>query len=322
MLYAFCFAAAVVVGLAAGRIFIPLLRALKAGQTIREIGPKWHQSKSGTPTMGGVIFILPCLLCLLFGIGAFGSGDRTHLILFLFALVFGVIGFADDYVKVRLHRNLGLTAVQKLLLQLAAAAGFLLFLRLTGALSFSLYIPFWKTRIDIPWPLYLLFAVFVIVGCVNAVNLTDGIDGLAAGVTLPVMLFYTVTALRLGKTGSALFAIALAGGLAAFLVFNFHPAKVFMGDTGSLFLGGAVCGLAFALDMPLVLVGVGIIYIAEAMSDILQVGWFKLSHGKRIFRMAPLHHHFELGGWSEIRIFCVFTGITVAACVLMLFGVL
>ncbi len=169
--------------------------------------------------------------------------------------------------------------------------------------------------------IYLIFAVFVIVGCVNAVNLTDGIDGLASGVTLPVLIFFGLAAIRWGKTDIALFAFSLAGGLAAFLVFNFHPAKVFMGDTGSLFLGGAVCGLAFALDMPLALIPVGIIYIAEALSDILQVSYFKLTHGKRIFRMAPLHHHFEMGGWSEIKIFFVFTGITLFFCILTFAGI-
>jgi len=170
---------------------------------------------------------------------------------------------------------------------------------------------------------YLIFAAFVIVGCVNAVNLTDGIDGLASSVTFVVMAFFTVAGVLWSTYGiQALFPAAMAGGLAAFFVYNPHPAKVFMGDTGSLFLGGAVAALAFVFDMPLVLIPVGIIYILETLSDILQVGYFKLTHGKRIFRMAPLHHHLELGGWSEVKLFCVFSGVTLLACVLAFLGVM
>ena len=168
----------------------------------------------------------------------------------------------------------------------------------------------------------MVFAAFVMVGTVNAVNLTDGVDGLATGVTIPVMLFYVAVSAWYGRSDLITAAAAMAGGLSAFLIYNFHPAKVFMGDTGSLFLGGAVCGLAFALDIPLVLILVGIIYILETLSDILQVGYFKLTHGKRIFRMAPLHHHLELGGWSEVKLFCVFSGVTLLACVLAFLGVM
>ena len=160
------------------------------------------------------------------------------------------------------------------------------------------------------------------VGTVNAVNLTDGVDGLATGVTIPVMLCYVAVSAWYGRSDLVIVSAALAGGLSAFLIYNFHPAKVFMGDTGSLFLGGAVCGLAFALDVPLVLIPVGIIYIAETLSDIIQVGYFKLTHGKRIFRMAPLHHHLEMGGWSEVKLFCVFSGITLVMCVLTFLGVM
>ena len=238
-----------------------------------------------------------------------------------FALVFGVIGFLDDFMKVKYKRNLGLTAIQKLALQLAAAGAYLALLRWNGDLTCDLYIPFWNVSFEINWIVYLIFAMFVIVGCVNAVNLTDGIDGLASGVTLPVMVFFAVTACMWGKKSLALLPAALAGGLAGFLVYNFHPAKVFMGDTGSLFLGGMVCGLAFALDMPLVLILVGIIYIIETVSVIMQVTYFKLTHGKRIFRMTPIHHHFEMGGWSEVKIFTVFTGITVVMCILAFLGV-
>ena len=177
-------------------------------------------------------------------------------------------------------------------------------------------------NLALPWPVYMVFAAFVMVGTVNAVNITDGIDGLAAGVTIPVMAFFTVLAWYWQHLEIGLFSGALMGGLFGFLLYNFHPAKVFMGDTGSLFLGGAVCGLAFALDVPLVLIPVGIIYIAETLSDIIQVGYFKLTHGKRIFRMAPLHHHLEMGGWSEVKLFCVFSGITLVMCVLTFLGVM
>ena len=174
----------------------------------------------------------------------------------------------------------------------------------------------------IPWILYLILSVFIIVGTVNAVNITDGIDGLNTSVTIPVMAFYAIAAWKWHLTGASLFAAAVAGALLGFLIYNWHPAKVFMGDTGSLFLGGAVCGLAYALDMPLILILVGIIYIAETMSDIIQVAYFKITHGKRIFRMAPLHHHFEKGGWSEVKIVVVFTSITVVFCVLAYLGVM
>ena len=305
-----------------GKLLIPVLRALKAGQSIRKIGPSWHNSKAGTPTMGGLVFIAAAALCTI--AGGWRSmlvGNLTHLYVLAFALVFGVIGFLDDFMKVKYKRNLGLTAIQKLALQLAAAGAYLALLRWNGALTCDLYIPFWNVSFEINWIVYLIFAMFVIVGCVNAVNLTDGIDGLASGVTLPVMVFFAVTACMWGKTTLALLPAALAGGLAGFLVYNFHPAKVFMGDTGSLFLGGMVCGLAFALDMPLVLILVGIIYIIETVSVIMQVTYFKLTHGKRIFRMTPIHHHFEMGGWSEVKIFTVFTGITVVMCVLAFLGV-
>jgi len=307
----------------AGRWLIPALHALKAGQSIREIGPKWHQVKAGTPTMGGLMFIAAALICVLAaGWTAVMAGAYEHLMVLGFSLVYGAIGFVDDFVKVKMKRNLGLTALQKLILQLAAALAYLALLRWNGNLTSQIYIPFVNLSLELPWMLYLVFAVFVIVGCVNAVNLTDGVDGLATGVTLPIMVFFTVTACAWGNDTLALFPAALIGGLAGFLVYNFHPAKVFMGDTGSLFLGGAVCGMAFALDMPLILVLVGIIYIMEAVSVMMQVFYFKVTHGKRIFRMTPIHHHFEMGGWSEIKIFTVFTGITVLMCVLAWLGIM
>ncbi len=316
----------IVVGFAAaflmGKWLIPRLRALKAGQEIREVGPKWHNSKAGTPTMGGLCFIFASAFSAVTGWYGYRTGDYTHLLVLALAVMFGAIGFYDDYIKVKKHRNLGLTGLQKLLLQIAAAVIFLLALHFTGELKYDLYIPFVRQPVaKVPTVLYLAVAVFVIVGCVNAVNLTDGIDGLASGVTLPVMVFFTVTALGKEKFGLAAFPATLAGGLIGFLFYNFYPAQVFMGDTGSLFLGGAVVGLAFALDIPLVLLLVGLIYIIETLSDILQVSYFKLTHGKRIFKMAPIHHHFEMCGWSEKKIWTVFVLTTVVMCVVAWFGV-
>lgn len=306
-----------------GRFLIPWLHALKAGQSIKEIGPVWHMAKQGTPTMGGIMFIAGIFIAILVtGWQDFSQGRFGALFVFLFALVFGVIGFLDDFMKVKYHKNEGLTAPQKFLLQLAAAIVFTVLLRYTGYLTPDLYIPFFNVSFQLPWAVYMVFAAFVIVATVNAVNLTDGVDGLATGVTLPVALFFLAVSLMWKVTDLSIFAAALVGGLCAFLIYNFHPAKVFMGDTGSLFLGGTVCGLAFALDIPLIIVLVGIIYLLETLSDIIQVTYFKLTHGKRIFRMAPLHHHFEMGGWSEEKLFTVFTLVTVVCCVLAYFGVM
>lgn len=311
---------AFLLGLLLGKIFVPMLRALKAGQSIREIGPKWHNSKQGTPTMGGIVFICASALCLVTGLRGLLDGDLDALFVLLLALAFGAIGFIDDFVKVKMKRNLGLTALQKLVLQLAVSAVFLLLLRWHGSLTNDIYVPFFQVTFQINWVVYFIFAMFVIVGCVNAVNLTDGIDGLATGVTIPVMIYFLVISLVYGEENLALFPAALVGGLFAFLCYNFHPAKVFMGDTGSLFLGGAVCGMAFALDMPLVLILVGLIYIIETVSVILQVAYFKATHGKRLFKMTPIHHHFELCGWKEEKIFGVFVTLTAVFCVLAYLG--
>ena len=309
--------------LAIGRFLIPELRKLKAGQEIREDGPTWHKSKAGTPTMGGIMFIIGAgAAVFILGWRQMLDGVFVHLYIYLFALVFGIIGFVDDYRKVRQHQNEGLTAKQKFVLQLAAAVVFLSLMRYEGFLTNELYIPFVNVTFAVNWVVYLAFAAFVIVGCVNAVNLTDGIDGLATGVTLVVMVFFTVVGAAWGVGGEqALFPAALAGGLAAFFVYNHHPAKVFMGDTGSLFLGGAVAALGFVFDMPLILIPVGIIYIAETMSDIIQVAYFRATHGKRFFKMAPLHHHLELSGWSEAKLVSVFSGITAVCCVLAYLGI-
>ena len=324
MMYVLSFIVSFGVALIAGRILIPVLHRLKAGQSIREDGPTWHMNKQGTPTMGGIMFILSIAVAIgAAGWSLLGEGKLDMVFVFLFALVFGVIGFIDDFQKLRHHANEGLTAPQKFLLQLAAAVLFLVLLRRSGAVTPDLYIPFFNVEfVGIPWPVYMVFAVFVIVATVNAVNLTDGVDGLSSGVTIPVALFYTAVSAWYGRDDIGLLSAALAGGLAAFLIYNFHPAKVFMGDTGSLFLGGMVCGLAFALNMPLIIPVVGLVYVAETLSDIIHVVYFKKTGGKRFFRMAPLHHHFELGGWSETKLFCVFSGVTLLMCVLGFLGVM
>ena len=300
-----------------GRLVIPALRALKAGQAIREDGPTWHNSKAGTPTMGGLMFMAAALVCVVvFGFTGMMGGDFSALYVLLLALCFGLVGFLDDFYKVKYKRNLGLTSIQKACLQLAVSAIFLYILYREGIMSASLYIPFFNVSWELHPIVYIFFAMFVFVGCVNAVNLTDGLDGLSSSVTV-----IPAVAVAMERFTLAVLPASLVGGLAAFLCYNWKPAKVFMGDTGSLFLGGAVCGTAFALDMPLVLVMVGIIYIIETLSVIPQVGYFKATHGKRLFKMAPIHHHYEKCGWSEERIDLTFAGITAVMCILAWFSV-
>ena len=305
-----------------GKFVIAELKKLRAGQEIRKEGPSWHAGKAGTPTMGGIMFIVGSgVVSFVMGWESMLRGEFAHLYVYLFALIFGLIGFVDDYRKVRQHQNEGLSAKQKFLLQLAAAVLFLTLMRYEGLLTNALYVPFLNVTVTVNWIFYLIFAAFVIVGCVNAVNLTDGIDGQSSSVTFVVMVFFTAAAAMWKLMPLALFPAALAGGLAAFFCYNRHPAKVFMGDTGSLFMGGAVAALAFAMDMPLILILVGIIYILETLSDIIQVFYFKATHGKRFFKMAPLHHHLELSGWSEAKLVTVFSGVTILFCILAWFGI-
>ena len=320
---------AFIVAVIVGRFYIPWLRKMKAGQEIRQDGPTWHMSKAGTPTMGGVIFITGCtFVCLTVGFESMRQGDYTHIFVLLFALVFGAIGFLDDWEKLRKKQNLGLSAKAKFMLQLVAALAFVLLLRKLGYISTHLYIPFWNTEIYIPEALYFILAAFIIVGTVNAVNITDGVDGLASGTSLPVCLFFVAVTFLWGERYLALgiFASALLGGLLGFLVYNFNPAKVFMGDTGSLFLGGAIAALAFAYDMPLILITLGIVYIIETLSDIIQVTYFKLTHGKRVFKMAPFHHHLEMGGWTgkkwkEKELFALFTSVSLVFAIISFIGI-
>ena len=312
-----------------GKFYVPWLRKMKAGQEIKENGPTWHMSKSGTPTMGGVIFISACtLVCLTVGFESMRSGDFTHIFVLLFALVFGAIGFLDDWEKLRKKQNLGLSAKAKFLLQLVAALVFVLLLRKMGSISTILYIPVWNVEVYIPEVIYFILAAFIIVGTVNAVNITDGVDGLASGTSIPVCLFFAAVSFLWGDKYMALgiFASALLGGLMGFLVYNFNPAKVFMGDTGSLFLGGAIAALAFAYDMPLILITLGIVYIIETLSDIIQVSYFKLTHGKRVFKMAPFHHHLEMGGWTgkkwkEKELFALFTSVSLVFAIISFIGI-
>ena len=311
-----------------GKYYIPWLRAQKAGQEIKS-QVEWHKSKSGTPTMGGVIFILAVtFVCLTVGFDGMLHGQFVHIFVLLFALVFGAIGFLDDWEKLKKKQNLGLTARMKFLLQLAAALVFVLLMRQIGYVRPNLYIPFSHRIIAMPEWLYFVFAAFVIVGTVNADNITDGIDGLASGTSIPVCLFFVTISMAWGEKFLELgiFASGLLGGLMGFLVYNFNPAKCFMGDTGSLFLGGAIAALAFAYDMPLVLISLGLVFIIETLSDIIQVTYFKLTHGKRVFKMAPFHHHLEMGGWtgkkwSEKELFVLFTGISLAMAIISFIGV-
>jgi len=293
-----------------GPVLIPMLHRLKFGQEIREIGPSWHKNKSGTPTMGGFIFIIPVVICtLLF------SRNLLGVCLMLFALSFGLVGFADDYIKVVKKRNLGLTEKQKFLLQLLFSVVFIV-VSVYGLklIDTSIVIPVWQKEINLGI-FYIPLALFVLIGCTNSVNLTDGVDGLAASVTVIVCAFLALMAYK-----NALYAVCIvncicACALLGFLIFNKHPAKVFMGDTGSLFLGGVVCSSALLMKNPLILIVVGGVYVLETLSVIMQVTSFKLT-GKRIFKMSPIHHHFEMCGWSEKRIVLTACGLTIVLCAL------
>ncbi|MGN0453319.1 MAG: phospho-N-acetylmuramoyl-pentapeptide-transferase [Ruminococcus sp.] len=329
------FAAAIVAfGISAllGRVLIPYLHKLKFGQTILDIGPDWHKKKQGTPTMGGIMFIVGIIVstvvCYTVRIVMEEVPSTEVFNIFIgvvMALCYGVIGFIDDYIKVVKKRNLGLTAMQKLIMQFAVAILYLLTLRFIGKDTglTSTFIPFVGT-VELGWFYYLIASV-VIVGIVNAANLTDGIDGLDGSITFFAAIFMMLISSMVANIGGVIESAALAGGCLGFLVWNFHPAKVFMGDTGSLFLGGMVCSVLFALDIPILVILIGIMYLVEMFSVMLQVTYFKLTHGKRLFKMSPIHHHFEMCGWSEVKIVCVFSLITaiagVIAVVITYFGV-
>lgn len=294
-------------------ILIPVLHRLKFGQSIREEGPSWHRAKSGTPTMGGIGFILSVVVAVV-AVMLLHFGLRYDLLLpLLTAVAYGVIGFADDFIKVVKKRNLGLSAKQKFSAQLLVAVCSTVILHYMGYISGEMILPGLSHTVDIGlWMIPL--TILVQLSVVNSVNLTDGIDGLAAGVTLIVSLFFLVCAAYLNSVMSVL-AAAVAGGCLAFLCFNAHPAKVFMGDTGSLFLGGAVAVMASMLKMPIILIIVGGVYLIETLSVILQVTSFKLT-GKRIFKMSPIHHHFEMCGFSEVKIVLLFGAAAIVLCII------
>ena len=290
--------------------FIPFLMRIKMGQTILEIGPRWHKSKEGTPTMGGLFFIGGILASVaLFGIPLLVRGGDMNLVkVFVMSLLYGVVGFIDDFVKFVKKRNKGLTAIQKLIFQFAIAAGFLFSMK--GELTTALDLPFTDFSLELG-VLYWVFAIVFLVLVTNAVNLTDGIDGLAGSTTLVAFVFFAMITLLQNRMEGAMFSFAICGAMIGFLIYNIYPARIFMGDTGSLFLGGAVAGMAFWLNNPLLILLVGFVYLFEALSVVLQVGSYKLTK-KRIFKMAPFHHHLEMCGWREPKIVsfsCILTAI-------------
>ena len=310
-----------------GFVLIPWLRKLKFGQTILDIGPAWHKSKQGTPVMGGIMFIVSTILSVicvlvtdhLMGGNLFGSEHilpdtlKVKLVAgVILAIGLGFVGFADDYIKVVKKRNLGLTEIQKTIPQVILIIGYLATLSMNGLTYMQ--IPF-VGAVNLKW-FFWIFGIAVIYGAVNAVNFTDGVDGLCASVTSTAALAFCIAALMTNFFGISILAAALFGGCLGYLIWNYYPSKVMMGDTGSMFLGGMVVALAYAIDCPLILVFFGIIYVIEALSDVLQIGYFKLTHGKRIFKMAPIHHHFEMCGWKERKIVTIFSLVNILGCVI------
>ena len=292
-----------------GPIFIPMLTKFKFGQTVRDDGPQTHLQKNGTPTMGGVIMIIAILIT-----GLTRAKISQGLIVGLICIVgFGFVGFLDDFIKIKMKRSLGLKAYQKIILQFALALFVSYYQYSASPSATQLVIPFTNHIINLGiW--YIPFMMIFIIGTVNAVNLTDGLDGLASGVTLIVSCFFVLFAVSISNSDVAILAAATAGACLGFLGFNAYPAKVFMGDTGSMALGGAVVAFATLTNSPLLIVIVGFIYLAEALSVMIQVTYFKLTNGKRIFKMAPLHHHFEQCGWPETRVVFIFWIATVVLC--------
>lgn len=308
-----------------GFVLIPWLRKLKFGQTILDIGPAWHKSKQGTPIMGGIMFIISTIVSVvcvlvtdrLMGGNLFASEhimpDQLKVKLVagvILAIGLGLVGFADDYIKVVKKRNLGLTEIQKTIPQIVLIVGYLVALYLNGLTYMK--IPF-VGAVDLKW-FFWIFGICVIYGAVNAVNFTDGVDGLCASVTSVTAIAFCIAALMTKFLGISILAAGLAGGCLGYLIWNYYPSKVMMGDTGSMFLGGMVVALAYAIDCPIILVLFGIIYVIEALSDVIQIGYFKITHGKRIFKMAPIHHHFEMCGWKERKIVTVFTLVNMIGC--------
>ncbi|NLV76264.1 MAG: phospho-N-acetylmuramoyl-pentapeptide-transferase [Tissierellia bacterium] len=294
-----------------GPVVIPLLKRHKIGQNVRDDGPETHLAKSGTPTMGGVIMLIALLITTMTS----GMLNKDMYILLISTFGFGLIGFIDDYLKVANERSLGLKPYQKMIGQIVLAVMLAIYQSNTSMLGTKIIVPFFSNRYLDLGILYVPFIAFVVVGTVNSVNLTDGLDGLASGVTLIVLSFFGLVALNWGMDSISVFSAALTGACLGFLVYNAYPAKVFMGDTGSMALGGAVAAIAILLNLPLMIPIAGGIYFIEALSVIIQVASYKLT-GKRVFLMSPLHHHFEQKGWEETRVVVVFWSLTVILCLI------
>lgn len=294
-----------------GIIVIPILKKLKVGQVVRDDGPKSHLKKSGTPTMGGIIMLL--VIMLVSAVSAIKY--PTILPVALLTLGYGVVGFLDDFIKLVLKNPTGLKPKYKMFGLIIISVAFILYLLSTGFTT-ETYLPILKTYILLPKWVYIPCAVFIMLACTNSLNLTDGLDGLATGVNAIIMIFFTFISLVFGSKEMSVFSAIVTGASIGFLVFNIYPAKVFMGDTGSLALGGAFCGVALLLKIPLILIVVAGVCVVEALSVILQVSYFKATKGKRLFKMAPIHHHLELSGWKETKIVAMFWSITAVLCVL------
>jgi phospho-N-acetylmuramoyl-pentapeptide-transferase len=302
------------VAAAAGFILVPLLRRLKAGQTVRDDGPSTHLKKTGTPTMGGLLIILPIILTVL----RFSTVYEQMIYMLFPTAGFGLIGFADDMIKVVKRSKDGLSPRQKMFWLLFVATAFSIYTAYYSPARTDIFVPFtgMKSVVSIPPFIFIPFTIFVMISAANSVNLTDGVDGLAASVTLVVFVFFAVVSMsRANWDFISIFSASAAGGCLGFLAFNIHPARVFMGDTGAFALGGALASSAILLGMPWILAIAGIVYVVEALSDIIQVAHFKAT-GRRVFRMAPIHHHFELSGWNENKVVIIFTAITVLFCIL------
>ena len=311
-----------VIAILFGKVLIPFLKSKKMGQKILDIGPRWHKSKEGTPYLGGLLFIsgtLAGFIVFIF-IADRKGGNYADIYTLIMALCYALIGFADDYAKRLKKMNEGLTAVQKLALEFPVAIIYTVVMKYYGAIDTKLFIPFANINIDIGF-FYYIFLVFGIVLVVNSVNIHDGIDGLCGTTTSIITIMFIVLFYIEGNNPGMILTSAFLGGIIGFLYYNIYPAKIFMGDTGSSFLGGIVAGIAVWMKIPLLLILFGVVYIIEAISDIIQVGSYKL-RGKRVFKMAPIHHHFELCNWSEWKIVLVSASITVAMSILSALGVL
>jgi phospho-N-acetylmuramoyl-pentapeptide-transferase len=313
-IYIICILSAFVMALVAGPIFIPVLTKMKFGQTVRDDGPQSHLKKTGTPTMGGIIIIIPAALVAL----AF-SKDKDMLLVLITTVLFGIIGFLDDYLKIKNKRSLGLRAYQKIIAQLLVSVFMAFVTSGITQVGTEVLIPFTGRFIDFG-VLYIPFVVLVLISTVNCVNLTDGLDGLAGGTTVVVLGFFSVIALAASHMGLLVFSGAMIGALLGFLRFNSHPAQIFMGDTGSLALGGAIAALAVITKLPFFILIIGAIYVLEGLSVIIQVAYFRLTGGKRFFKMAPIHHHFELSGWDESKVVSVFIIVSIILCLVGILG--